>query len=148
MTKWKVLLTAVLMLWFAAACGSDEAKGEPSDSESEAPGSDETDEDAGDEISGADACTDFMTTSWDRIRECESDLAAVLPPNTTAGVICTTYCEVEGITVPQDTFNACLAMAEALPCDAIPSDISAIISEVPDECTFLNDSLNCAFPEF
>ena len=158
-----LFLTAGLTGLFAIGCGDETDGGDTStDSETENGNSDNGESDTatdgtdeagtdgngtdGDEVDAVTACTDFLTTSWDRIRECGSDLVSILPENDSAAGLCTLFCAQKDASVSSEDLGACTGLAENLPCDQIPSDVASILADIPEECTFLTDDLGCTFP--
>ena len=145
MQTFKMLLCMALLGGVVAACGDDEKDTGDKDSSSEPSGSDEAD--AGNEVDGLAACTDFQTASWDRIRDCGSALAEMLPSNDKAGVTCSAFCDVEDKTIPKDDYDACVALAESVPCEAFDVEVDGGMPqvEIPEVCSFLHDTLSCKF---
>ena len=89
------------------------------------------------------ACTDFQQASWDRIRECNSPTAAILPSNELAGSICAALCELEGKRVSKSDYDTCVTYGSTIPCDDIDIELDAG-SQIPDECAFLRE-MGCLF---
>lgn len=145
MAKLGLFFSFVVLLLFGMSCGDDEKK----ESDTDPAETEKSDSVVGVGVDALTACTDFQVASWDRIRECDNPIAEILPANDQAGAICTVFCDTENKTVPQEDYDVCVTLVTTVDCDDL-NNVSLdtdVASQIPEECSFLEDMLNCAFPD-
>jgi hypothetical protein len=159
MAKLGLFFSLGIFLLMAVSCGGEDNKKETdtgtndgdtdSDTDGDTDGDTDTDTDTTldtEDVDGLTACADFQAASWDRIRDCDNPLAALLPSNETAGTLCSSLCEVEDKTISRDDYNTCIEYATTIACEDINISLDPDAgSQIPEDCGFLQDTLNCAF---